>query len=300
MTQVTTDKVAETSTSTGTGDMVLAGALTGYSAFSSVCVDTNTVPYHICAVDAGGNPTGDWETGVGVYNSTANSITRLGVSKSSNANALVNFSAGTKRIELVLLSSQMYTEKGVPFKSLESLSPGFDAQYFWGFSNNAEGWTSSNAAGTVAFDSSNGRGLLVTDVSTTTNFQVRSPSGLSINGSKYRRVKISVTIITSASFAELAGINFQYVTAGHSFSATYRKLISPPPYLQPGDTIIYDCDMETAEGAPDWQTNTITQIQMQLTPLSTSGTVLRINWIAVGSNRPARGSNKKMRMVGLR
>ena len=94
------DRVLETSTTTGTGTMTLAGAVTGYQAFSSVCAANDQVMYYIEAVDASGVPTGDWETGLGVYSS--GTLARDTVRESSNSSNAVNFAAGTKRIGLAI------------------------------------------------------------------------------------------------------------------------------------------------------------------------------------------------------
>lgn len=300
MAQVTEDSIAETSTSTGTGDMVLAGAIAGYRTFSSKAADTNLVPYRIEAVDSNGNPSGDWETGLGTYNSTANSITRTKVDASSNANALVNFAAGTKRISLVLLSSQLYQLAGVPFKQLESLSPGFDPQYFWGYTQNEEGWTTNNgAAVTIVFDSANGKGVLVSDISSSALGAFRSPSGLAINGNKYRRVKMSLTMTANPNNDMLA-CTLRYVTSGHSFDANYQLTINYPATMKVGDTVVMDFDMDVATGAPDWRTSTITQIQFFMSSTASIGSVFRINWVAVGANRPSQGSDKRMRIMAVR
>jgi len=93
------DRVMETATTTGTGAFTLAGAYTGYRAFSAVCSVADTCYYAIEAVDANGNPSGDWEVGLGTY-SSANTLTRTTPAASSNAGAAVNFSAGTKRVIL--------------------------------------------------------------------------------------------------------------------------------------------------------------------------------------------------------
>lgn len=99
MALVIADRVKETSTTTGTGALTLAGALIGFRTFSSVCSSTNpdNVYYTIQAVDGSGIPTGDWEVGFGTY-SGANTLTRTTVLASSNAGALVNLSAGTKQV----------------------------------------------------------------------------------------------------------------------------------------------------------------------------------------------------------
>jgi hypothetical protein len=106
MTLITKDRVLETSTSTGTGDFALAGAVLGFRAFSAVCATNDTFYYHIEAIDTGGAPSGEWETGLGTY-SAANTLTRTTVSDSSNAGAAVNFSAGTKRVAISAIATQI-------------------------------------------------------------------------------------------------------------------------------------------------------------------------------------------------
>lgn len=101
------DRIMETSTTTGTGAMTLAGAYTGYRAFSSVCTSpSDTCYYMIEAVDGSGYATGEWETGLGTY-SAASTLTRTTVSRSSNANAAVSFSAGTKRVSISQTAAQI-------------------------------------------------------------------------------------------------------------------------------------------------------------------------------------------------
>lgn len=79
------DRVQETSTTTGTGTLTLAGAVSGYQAFSSAFVTGQTVYYAIS--DGGGN----WEVGRGIYTTSGTTLTRDQVFSSSNANALVSF-----------------------------------------------------------------------------------------------------------------------------------------------------------------------------------------------------------------
>jgi hypothetical protein len=93
-----------TSTTTGTGDITLAGAVTGFKAFSQVCSVGDTFHYLIEAVDGSGNRTGSWEVGLGTY-SAANTLTRTTVHNSSNADAAVSFAAGTKRVMLAKTST---------------------------------------------------------------------------------------------------------------------------------------------------------------------------------------------------
>lgn len=93
------DRVMETSTTTGTGNFSLAGAVAGFRDFDSVMANGDTCYYLIEAVDANGVPTGDWETGLGTFNDT-DTLVRTTVSRSSNSNAAVSFAAGTKRVTL--------------------------------------------------------------------------------------------------------------------------------------------------------------------------------------------------------
>ena len=98
-------RVAETSTSTGTGDITLAGAVTGFSTFTSRYSTGDVLYYEIHGASSIGIPTGEWEVGIGTY-SAANTLTRTTVLSSSNSDALVNFSAGDKRVSVTMTAFQ--------------------------------------------------------------------------------------------------------------------------------------------------------------------------------------------------
>jgi parallel beta-helix repeat protein len=106
MAAIIEDRVREVTTSTGTGNMTLAGAAVGYRTFASVCAANDTFEACIVAVDASGNPTGDWEVSKCTF-VNASTISRTTVRSSSNANQLVNFGAGTKQIFLTLSAHQI-------------------------------------------------------------------------------------------------------------------------------------------------------------------------------------------------
>jgi hypothetical protein len=92
MALVVKDRVRETTTTTGTGSVSLAGPVTGFQSFS-VIGDTNTTYYAI--VDAA---TGEWEVGIGTYTLSGTTLSRDTVLESSNSGALVPFIAGTKDV----------------------------------------------------------------------------------------------------------------------------------------------------------------------------------------------------------
>lgn len=89
---VIADRVQETTISTGTGTVLLTGAVQGYQSFG-VIGNANTT-YYTIADQAGTN----WEVGIGTYYSSNVSLVRTTVLSSSNASSLVNFPAGTKAV----------------------------------------------------------------------------------------------------------------------------------------------------------------------------------------------------------
>jgi hypothetical protein len=92
MALVVKDRVRETSTSTGTGDIILNGAVQAFQDFS-VIGDGNTTYYTI--VDA---TTGAFEVGIGTYTLATTTLSRDTVLESSNAGAAVNFAANVKDV----------------------------------------------------------------------------------------------------------------------------------------------------------------------------------------------------------
>lgn len=91
MALVLKDRVRETSTTTGTGTIALAGAVTGYQGFTAAIGNTNTCYYTIS------NPgTTEWEVGIGTVGT--NTLARTTVLASSNSGSLVDFTAGNKDV----------------------------------------------------------------------------------------------------------------------------------------------------------------------------------------------------------
>lgn len=88
------DRVRETTTTTGTGTITLAGAATGYLTFSARLAVGDSCAYCITAGS-------EWEVGEGTLTSTT-TLTRDSVISSSNSDALVSFSAGTKDVFITM------------------------------------------------------------------------------------------------------------------------------------------------------------------------------------------------------
>ena len=91
---VLNDRVLETTAVTGTGPATLLGASSGFQSFLTGIGSSNTTYY--CIV----NPAvaNEWEVGLGTLNAGATELTRTTVYRSSNADAAVVFTAGTKTV----------------------------------------------------------------------------------------------------------------------------------------------------------------------------------------------------------
>lgn len=92
MALVLVDRVRETSATTGTGTITLAGAVYGYQPFSAVG-NGNTTYYTIYDQTSGA-----WEVGIGTYTLSGTTLSRDSVLSSSNGGALVPFGVGTKDV----------------------------------------------------------------------------------------------------------------------------------------------------------------------------------------------------------
>jgi hypothetical protein len=86
---VVNDRVKETTATTGTGTVTLDGASPGYQTFAAGIGNGNVTYYAIVL----GN---EWETGIGTVGS--GTLSRDTVLQSSNSDAKVNFSAGSKEV----------------------------------------------------------------------------------------------------------------------------------------------------------------------------------------------------------
>ena len=101
MALVVNDRVKETSTTTGTGTFNLDGAALGFETFVSGIGNTNTTYYSIV------NENGEFEVGIGTVTDAApDTLSRDTILSSSNSDAAVNFSAGTKDVFCTLPASK--------------------------------------------------------------------------------------------------------------------------------------------------------------------------------------------------
>ncbi len=90
------DRVQETTTGTSTGTITLLGAVANYQAFSTAFILASQVVRY--TIQGTGSIATEWEVGEGVFTLSGTTLSRVTVLASSNAGALVNFSAGTKLV----------------------------------------------------------------------------------------------------------------------------------------------------------------------------------------------------------
>jgi len=100
---VIADRVRETSTTIGTGNFTLAGAVTGYQTFDAA-LDTGDTTYYTIADQSGSN----WEVGIGTFTSPS-TLARTTILSSSNGGSVVTFGAGTKDVFISLPASKTNT-----------------------------------------------------------------------------------------------------------------------------------------------------------------------------------------------
>lgn len=89
MALVVKDRVKETTATTGTGTLTLAGAVTGFQSFSSALSDADTTYYSIFE-----SSTGEWEVGLGTFTLSGTTLSRDTILESSNAGSAINLTAG--------------------------------------------------------------------------------------------------------------------------------------------------------------------------------------------------------------
>ncbi len=106
MALVLNDRVKETSTTTGTGTLNLAGAVSGFQTFVAGIGNSN-VTYYAIVNDSGT----EFEIGIGtVTDASPDTLSRTTILESSNSDSAVNFSSGTKTVFCTLPASKAVFE----------------------------------------------------------------------------------------------------------------------------------------------------------------------------------------------
>jgi len=101
MALVINDRVKESSSTSGTGTIALAGVVQGYETFSAGIGNDNETYYAIYE-----QGTSNWEVGRGTLDATSANLARTEVISSSNSDAAVNFTGGTLDVFCTLPASK--------------------------------------------------------------------------------------------------------------------------------------------------------------------------------------------------
>ncbi len=101
MALVINNRVREVTSTTGTGTVTLGGAVGGFQSFAAGIGNDNTTYYAISI-----NSESEWEVGLGTLNSDSSTLARTTVLESSNSDAEVDFSAGSKEVFCTLPSEK--------------------------------------------------------------------------------------------------------------------------------------------------------------------------------------------------
>ena len=126
--------VQETTSTTGTGTISLAGAVSNFQTFVAGIGSGNTTYYRI----AGG---GQWEVGIGTVTSgSPDTLSRDTVLESSNSDSLVSFSSGSKSVTCVIAAEYGWpimrvAAGGVEVASTGDMLPTTDASFDVGSSS---------------------------------------------------------------------------------------------------------------------------------------------------------------------
>ena len=116
---ILSDRVKESTSTTGTGTYTLGGASTGFESFASIG-NSNTTYY--CCTDGT-----DFEVGIGTYTASGTTLARTTILQSSNSDNEVNWSTGTREIFCTLPAEKSVVKDACGHVNLaanEEIKPG--------------------------------------------------------------------------------------------------------------------------------------------------------------------------------
>ena len=122
MALVINDRVKESSTTSGTGPIALAGVVQGFETFALGIGNLNTTYYAIYE-----QGTNNWEVGLGTLDGTSANLARTDVLDNSDGNTSpITLAAGTKDVFCTLPASKaIYLDGSTPPVPIGAASAGF-------------------------------------------------------------------------------------------------------------------------------------------------------------------------------
>ena len=156
---VLSDRIKETTTTTGTGTYTLGGAVSGFETFTANLSNSDTTYY--CCTDGT-----DFEVGLGTFTSSGTTLARTTIISSSNSNNAVSWSSGSRDIFCTLPGSKAVFKDG---------SDNINGTFVGNITGNVTGNTSGTAATVTSAAQPN-----ITSLGTLTTLTV---DDITINGS---------------------------------------------------------------------------------------------------------------------
>ena len=151
MALILSDRVQESATSPGTGDVTLLGAVTGFRTFASVMANADTCYYAIA--DQGG---ANFEVGIGTYATSGNILQRTTVlSSSAGGTTKANFASGNQAVFITYPAEKSVNLDGTGnVSALGTVSSGTWQGTTIGVLYGGTGTTTSTGTGSVVLSSS--------------------------------------------------------------------------------------------------------------------------------------------------
>lgn len=219
---VLADRVQETSTTTGTGTLTLAGAVTGYASFASIGNGNNC--YY--TITDGTN----WEVGIGTYTAAGTTLSRTTVLASSNAGSLVTFPAGTKNVFCNYPAGKaVYLDTSGNVSALGTIASGTWNGTTIAIANGGTGATSAAAALTNlgAYAASNPSGYTSNTGTVTSVSGTGTVSGLTLSGTVTTTGSLTLggtLAVTASNFASQTANTFLAAPNGTAGVPTFRAI----------------------------------------------------------------------------
>ena len=195
MALVLSDRIKETTTTTGTGTYTLGGAVSGFETFTANLSNSDTTYY--CCTDGT-----DFEVGLGTFTSSGTTLARTTIISSSNSNNAVSWSSGSRDVFCTLPGS-----KAVVLDANGALSTGITVQ--------DEGSGLSTTATTLNFV---GSGIVASGTGATKTITVTG-GGIGTSTANYFDAHTSSdSSALTSSFATIDFDTIRYNSSGSVFS----------------------------------------------------------------------------------
>ena len=196
---VLSDRIKETTTTTGTGTYTLGGAVSGFETFTANLSNSDTTYY--CCTDGT-----DFEVGLGTFASSGTTLARTTIISSSNSNNAVNWSSGSRDIFCTLPGSKAVFKDG---------SDNINGTFVGNITGNVTGNTSGTAATVTGAAQSN-----ITSVGTLTG--LTTSGSINLSQTSGTAIKTSGNLNSSDLNVLRASANPSNGADTHGFSIRYK------------------------------------------------------------------------------